>query len=71
MREDETRLVFELTPDEVAQIAASVEFHYKGDLMDRNSGVEVKVFVPVNGKRTEKWSAKLRAAAWGTVDRRY
>ena len=29
MREDETRLVFELTPDEVAQIAASVEFHYK------------------------------------------
>ena len=29
MKEDETRLVFELTPDEVAQIAASVEFHYK------------------------------------------
>ena len=29
MDEDSTLLVFELTPDEVAQIAASIEFHFK------------------------------------------
>ena len=29
MEDDGTRLVFELTPDEVAQIAASLEFHFK------------------------------------------
>ena len=29
MKDDGTRLVFELTPDEVAQIAASVEFHFQ------------------------------------------
>lgn len=28
MDEDSTLLVFELTPDEVAQIAASIEFHF-------------------------------------------
>lgn len=29
MGDSDTRLVLELTPDEVAQIAASVEFHFK------------------------------------------
>ena len=29
MDEGSTLLVFELTPDEVAQIAASIEFHFK------------------------------------------
>ena len=29
MSEEDTRLVFELTMDEVKQIACSVEFHYK------------------------------------------
>lgn len=29
MEDNAPRLVFELTPDEVAQIAASVEFHFQ------------------------------------------